>query len=112
MPNLLHVGAQCRRPIAYRSHGSAFIRRNFCDDLPSLRFLPPFSSRRSLRIRDITIISFRSMMMRAAMATMTDGTKLHVQIVKIRTATRWLRSRMDDLPDYLPTSSIFLPSDR
>lgn len=48
--------------------------------------------------------------MRATTATMTDGTKLHVQIVKMNGHTM-VAIPMGDLPDYLH-QQIFLPSDQ
>ncbi len=48
--------------------------------------------------------------MRATTATMTDGTKLHVQIVKMK-GHMMVAIPMSDLPDYLH-QQLFLPSDQ
>jgi len=48
--------------------------------------------------------------MRSAMATMKDGTRLHVQIVKMNGHTM-VAIPMAELPDYLH-QQIFLPSDQ
>jgi hypothetical protein len=90
-------------------HGSTFIRKNFsrfavASFLTGVLFTPLAAHPRHHH-------HFVSVdVMRATTATMTDGTKLHVQIVKMNGHTM-VAIPMGDLPDYLH-QQIFLPSDQ
>jgi hypothetical protein len=105
MPNLL---LSVPRVVVAR-HGGTFVRKTFSRfaiaSLLTPIFLTPLAAHPRHHHHFVSVE-----MMRAATATMTDGTKLHVEIVKMNGHTM-VAIPMDDLPDYLH-QQLFLPSDR
>jgi hypothetical protein len=103
------IGARTQNRVHPQRHRGPLIQENFSRFVIASFLTPAFLTPLAASPRHHH--HFVSVdLMRATTATMTDGTKLHVQIVKMN-GRMMVAIPVGDLPDYLH-QQIFLPSDR